>query len=172
MGELLHFFITMVLISALSFGGGAPALFYQFGVAETGWITSTDLTAVLAFGFATPGPAVFGTAAFIGYRLSGLDGALVGIVGVFVVPWGLAILAAKYLKAWLDHPHADYFIRGVGLSASGVVATTALNLMPPHIATHVWLLFIAAGAFMAVARWKVNPLYVLGVGGALGVFVR
>jgi chromate transporter len=174
MGELLHLFLSMLLLSVLSFGGGgtATALFYQFGVVENKWITGTDLTAVLAFGFATPGPAVFGAAAFIGYRLGGVFGALVGSVGIFVVPWLLAIVAAKHFSAWLERPHAALFIRGIGLAAAGVVATTALKLLPPHITSHLLLIGITAGAFLAIARWKVNPLYVLVIGGVLGAAVH
>lgn len=172
MGDLAQLFLDMLLISFLAFGGGggATALFYQFGVTQTGWIGSVDLTSVLAFGFATPGPAVFGAATFIGYRVAGLPGALAGSVGIFVIPWLLAILAAKHLGGWLDHPHANYFVKGVVLGVSGVVAATALRLMPPHITSHMWLLLITAGAFVAVVRWKVSPLYILIVGGAIGVF--
>ena len=169
---LLHLFLTALLISILSFGGGAPALFYQFGVTQTGWITGTDLAAVLAFGYATPGPSVFGAAAFTGYHLAGLLGAIVGSLRIFIVPWLLAILTAKHLNDLLNIPHASYVIKYIGLAAAGVVAATALSLMPPQIISHITLLLIAIGAFMAVAWWKMNPLYVLVVGGLLGVVVH
>lgn len=172
MGEnLFNFFINMVLVSALSFGGGAQALFYDFGVVQTQLISGTDLAAILAFGYATPGPAVFGTATFIGYRLNGLAGALVGTIGIFVVPWAGALLAAKYLSTWLNHPHAVFFVKGAGLAGAGVVASTAVNLMSSGITSNIMLASIAIGAFLAIARWKINPLYVLVVGGVLGALI-
>lgn len=169
---LFHFFVRMVLTSILSFGGGAQALFYDFAVVQTQWISSLDLSAMLAFGYATPGPAVFATATFIGYHLYGLMGAIVGSIGIFCVPWFLGIFTAKYFNSWLDHPHAPYLIKGVGLAAAGVVASTALNLLPSNITTNMALLLIMIGAFAGVAFWKVNPLYILVVGGIVGILVK
>src|SRR5215469_1631434 len=99
MTELLHLFVTMFLVSLLSYGGGAGVLFYQFGVIQTGWISKTDISAVLAFGYATPGPMVYSIAPFIGYRVDGLAGVLIASLGVFILPWALALLAAKHLHS-------------------------------------------------------------------------
>ena len=173
MQELLQLFDASLLISLLSFGGGgsAIALFYQFGVTETGWMSGTDLATVLAFGFATPGPAIFGAATFMGYHVHGLQGAVVGTIGIFVAPWLLAAGAAKYTGSWIKHPGAQHFTKGVALAASGVVCATALSLLPHQLNKHVWLLAITAGAFIAIVRWKWNPLYVLALGGAIGIFL-
>lgn len=170
MGELLYLFINMVTISLITFGGGGPAFFYQIGVAQAHWITATDLTSVLAFGYATPGPAANGAAAFMGYRVGGMIGFGVGAVGIFIVPWILSLLAAKYLSSVADHPHVQYFVKGVSLAAPGVVAVTAIHLLPPQFSSHLWLPCIAGGSFLAIAKWKANPLLVITVGGVLGIW--
>src|SRR5260221_428505 len=115
--NLLILIFNMLVISLVSFGGGASALFYDFGVTNTGWITNIDLSAIIAFGYATPGPAIFGIATFIGYRIAGLLGALIGTVSIFVMPWLLAMLAAKHLASLLENKHAPSLIKGVGLAA-------------------------------------------------------
>src|SRR5262245_49413404 len=114
MTELLALFATSLLISLVSFGGGEQALFYHTSVTQQHWLQSTDLSAVLAFGYATPGPAVFGTATFIGYHLGGIGGALIGSVGVFIVPFILAVTAAKYFSHFFENQHVRHFVRGVG----------------------------------------------------------
>lgn len=168
--HLILLFLNTLFISLLSFGaGGAPAYFYQFGVVQTHWITKSDLSSVLAFGFATPGPAANGTASFIGYHVAGLVGFIVGTIGIFISPLILSIIAAKYFNKLHEHVHAKQFIKGVGIAASGVVATTAISLLPKHEVTNVYYVCITIGAFIAIAKWKLNPLLVLVAGGVLGL---
>ncbi len=169
-GDLLQLFVASMLISLATFGGGSQALFYQFGVLQTHWITGTDLSAVLAFGYATPGPAVFGTATFIGFKVAGLTGAIVGTIGIFIVPFVMSIVAARYLTHLLKNPHAELFVKGVGMAAAGLVAATAFGVLNYRDAS-MWQLAVVAAALIASLRYKVNPLFVLLVGGILGLFV-
>ena len=171
MTELLHMFVDMVLVSVLSYGGGAAAMFYQFGVEQAHWVSGADLAAMLAFGYATPGPAVFSTGVFIGYRVGGVPGALLGTIGIFLVPWVGSIIAARHASRWLDHPRSGYVIRSVGLAAAGVVTSTAWTLFVSHSGVHVGTTLIALAAFAAVTRWKLHPLLVLAGGTLLGLLL-
>ena len=166
--HLLYLFANALLISLISFGGGSQALFYQTMVLQKHFISSNDLSAVLAFGYATPGPAVFGTATFVGYRIAGLPGAIIGSVGIFLMPCVLALVAARYIGHWLEHPHAKLFVKGVGLAAAGVVAATAIGIARPQ-ASNIWHVCIASASLIVMLRWKkLNPLFVLLIGGGLG----
>lgn len=166
--DLIQLFVSSVFTSVATFGGGSQALFYQFGVLQTHWISSTDLSAILAFGYATPGPAVFGTATFIGYKLAGLTGALIGTIGIFIVPFALSVIAAKYLGHLHKNPHIELFIKGVGLAATGLVAATAFGVMNFNDA-HVWQIAVFFGALFVSLKWKINPLFVLIGGGIIGL---
>lgn len=168
--DLIYLFLYALLISLATFGGGSQALFYQFAVQQKQWISSTDLSAVLAFGYATPGPAVFGIATFIGYRLDGLFGALVGTVGIFLIPFVASIITTRYLGRVLTSPPAVYFIRGVGLAAAGLVAATAFGIMGLG-AVEMWQVAVALISLIVTARWKANPLLVLIVGGTAGLLL-
>jgi chromate transporter len=171
MADLLYLFMTSIFISLVSFGGGSQALFYQTMVLQKEFISITDLSAVLAFGYATPGPAVFGTAAFVGYQIAGLPGVIIGAVGIFAMPCLLAVAANRYISHWLEHPHARLFVQGVGLAAAGVVAATAFDVAVPHV-TDLWHAIIALGSLVAMVYWKkLNPLWVLLAGGACGMVI-
>ena len=167
MTDLAYLFISSLFISLVTFGGGSQALFYQFGVLQTQWISKGDLSSILAFGYATPGPAVFGTATFIGYRLDGLAGALVGTVGIFIVPFLLAQLASKYLSGLLSNPRVQSFIVGVGLAAAGLVAATAVDVIH-YGPIRPWQVVLVAASLTASLFRKVNPLFIIVVGGLLG----
>ena len=168
--DLLQLFVASIFISLATFGGGSQALFYQFGVLQTGWITRTDLSTILAFGYATPGPAVFGTATFIGFKAVGLTGALVGTIGIFIVPFVLSLVAAKYLTHLLKNPHAELFVKGVGLAATGLVAATAFGVLD-YQSAHIWQLLMVGATVGISLKWKVNPLFPLLIGGIIGFAV-
>ena len=168
MKDLITLFIHSIIISASTFGGGSQALFYQFGVIETAWITSIDLSAVLALGYATPGPAVFTTSTFIGYRIQGIFGAIVGTIGIFSVPTVCSIFAARYLARFTNNNHAKYFIKYVGLAASGLVAATAFLVFNYKSAAY-WQFIIAILSFIASIRYSINPLIVILVATAIGL---
>ena len=170
MTEILQLFFTSALISVAAFGGGSPALFYQFGVTQNNWITPTDLSAMLAFGYATPGPAVFGTATFIGYHVAGMPGALAGTLGIFIVPFMTSLLAAKYLSGLLRNRYAGYVLIGIGLAATGVVSATALTVLDYHQVV-LWQALVAVGAFAATLIFKAHPLFVLLAGLILGLLI-
>jgi chromate transporter len=167
--DLLYLFVNCLIISVVSFGGGSQALFYQTMVLQRSLLSSQDLSAVLAFAYATPGPAVFGVATFVGFRVGGVPGALVGTFGIFVMPCLLAMIAARYINHWLDSPHAHLFVKGVGLAAAGVVAATAISVMQAQALQH-WHLLVTLATFVAMLRWRrLNPLVVLAIGALLGL---
>lgn len=168
MNDLLMLFLHSLLISVSTFGGGSQALFYQFGVVETAWITSADLSAVLALGYATPGPAVFTAATFIGYSRHGLLGAVVGTIGIFTIPTVTSILAARYLAPLTKNPHAKYFTKCVGLIAAGLVAATAL-LVLDYTAAANWQFMIAALSFVVSLKYSLNSILILLTGVVIGL---
>ncbi len=169
--DLLKLVFNMLVISLVSFGSGASALFYDFGVTQTGWITSSDMSAILAFGYATPGPAAFGIATFIGYRIGGLFGAAAGTIAVFAAPWFLAMFAAKYLGGFLETRYATHFIKSIGLAAAGIVIYTGVSLMPAGSSANVGYILAAAVAFLLITKWKVNPLFILLLSGIFSFII-
>lgn len=168
MGDVLQLFMLTVVISLVTFGGGSQALFYQYGVVQAHWITRADLSAMLAFGYATPGPAVFTIPTFIGYRLAGLPGAIVGTVGIFCMPFILAVLAAKYLDSFIANPYAARCVQGIGLATAGLLCATAVNILHPGSAA-AWQIAIAACAFGASMSGSIHPAAIVVMGGLLGL---
>jgi chromate transporter len=166
--QLAYLFVFSVFTSLITFGGGSQALYYQYAVLQQHWLTRGDLSAMLAWGYATPGPAVFMTSTFIGYRIAGVPGAIIGTIGIFIMPFLLALLAARYLSHLLKNPHAEYVIRGIGFAAAGVVAATAFSVLQYKTAAS-WQIAIALIALAVSIRWKLNPFFILLTGGLLGL---
>lgn len=168
--ELLHLFITSIIISISTFGGGAQALYYQYAVSQQQWINAVDLSSILSFGYATPGPAVFGVSTFIGYKLGGIIGAIVGTIGIFIIPFLGGILANKHLSALLKNKRAQYVVKGVSLATVGIIVASALSLFFKTNESF-WQIITAVTVFVACLKYKINPLTLVICGIILGVTV-
>ncbi len=165
--QLLIIFGYMFFISLVGFAGSSQPLFYEVAVERTHWLTPHDFTTFLGFGFASPGPQLFSIATFIGYSAHGFSGALVATIAIYGTPCVLAVLTGRYLSRYIHHERADYFLKSVGLAAAGVLIAIGVNLLQANPLSVTYLL-IAVGAFMAIAKWKVNPLFIIVAGGMLG----
>ena len=165
---IFHLFSGFVLISLLAFGGGGAALplVERLAVGDAGWVSPQDFAAAVACGYVTPGPVLI-TATFIGYRAAGLSGAVAATVGVFLMPWLLAAAAAQQLQRFMQHPRLAGFGRGAAPAVVGLLGVTALNLAK-HSVTHWAYALIAIGALGLALRTKLNPIFILIGGAAIG----
>jgi chromate transporter len=165
---ILDLFWRFILVSLLAFGGGQAALplLERLAVGETGWVSSQDFAAAVAFGYVTPGPVLI-TATFIGYRVAGLMGALSATLGVFLMPWVLAAAAAQQLQRFMQHPWLRSFGLGAAPAVVGLLVVTALDLAR-HAFVHWAYAGIAVVALGLALRTRLYPLGILVGGAAAG----
>ena len=78
------------------------------------------------FGSSPPQGPILGLAPFVGYLTAGLWGAVAATVGVFIMPWGLAMGAARGLLVHLRNPRVQAFGKG---AAPAIVSLFALAVL-------------------------------------------
>ena len=169
MDEVANVFVHIFVVSLIAFSGSVQALFYDVGVQQTHWVNAKDFANFLGFGFATPGPQVFSLATFIGYGAGGLAGAVAGTLAIYITPIALSILAGRYIRRWIEKDYAQYFMRTVGLCATGMLAAIALKIIGTNTLS-IGYLFIALASFIAINR-KINPLFIILFGLVGGLFL-
>src|SRR6476660_4413246 len=93
---MLELVARFLVIGALAFGGGQAALplVERLAVADTGWLTPAQFDTGVGLSYATPGPVLI-LAAFIGYHVAAVPGALAATAAVFAVPVIFAGFAAQ-----------------------------------------------------------------------------
>jgi chromate transporter len=152
---------------AMAFGGGHVVLpLLQAAVVEPGWIPQADFLAGYGAAQAVPGP-MFALSAYLGARLPGPDGGVLG-AGIALVATFLPgfLLIAGVLPFWRDlagHPRAARAIAGVSATVVGLLAAA---LYDP-----VWVSAVHAPADVAIAalalgvmtRWRVSVLWIVAL---------
>ena len=187
------FFTKAALVT---FGGAYAVLpyVYQGGVEEYQWLTGTQMIDGLALGETTPGPLIM-VVAFVGFvggwtkELFGPDSlALAGMAGAAVatfftfLPSFLFILVGAPM---VEHTRGDIKftspLTGITAAVVGVILNLAVffawHVLWPQASTAVpfagnfeWFsLVIGIAAFVALWRYKVDIMKVIGACGAAGL---
>ena len=155
-------------VGLFTFGGGLVLLaFLQDQVVQhLQWLTPQAFLDGLALGHLTPGPIPM-LAAFVGYQVAGLGGAVVAGVAIFVPSFVLMLSLLPMLEhlervAWLNAAR-----QGMSPAIIGMIAVALLKLLP----TAVPGLFpgvLALATVGAMVGWRVGPVPLMAGGAAIG----
>lgn len=157
-----------LVVGALAFGGGQAALplVERLAVADTGWLSPGAFAVGVGLSYATPGPVLI-LAAFIGYHVAAVPGALAATAAVFAVPFAVAGLAAQLAERLQRQRWFRAFGQFAAAAAIGLLGVTLLSLAGPLIELHPALLLGSTAAFLAAWR-GVHPVVLIAAATALG----
>ena len=172
MVEIAELVARFLVVGAVAFGGGGAALplVERITVADTGWLTPQQFAIGVGFTYATPGPVLI-LAAFVGFYVAGLAGALAATAAVFAIPVLLAAGSAGVVAQWNRYARFRAFGRFAAAAAVGLLAVTLVALAHPVVELHPALL---AGSVLVFAaeRFRFSPVLLLviaaGAGAAAG----
>jgi chromate transporter len=162
-GELALVFLK---VGTVIFGGGFAAIpFLQHEVVDVHhWLSMREFIDGVALGQITPGPVAI-TAAFIGYKVLGLPGALTAALGTFLpsslMLWGLI----KVYRRVSSNALVQGFLSGVMPAVTGMLLSATVFVGRSAINGPVQAV-LAPLALCLLLRFKVEPVWLI-LGGAL-----
>ncbi len=175
-GLVVKIFLTFAVMSISLFGSGYVfiPIIKSTLVNNLHWLTAREFTAGLALTQITPGPILM-TAAFVGVKIAGLPGALAGMLGMFVPPAILTLIAAHSLQAIKRSSGIASALRGIRPAVVGMLLAAAIvigELMPHDSSYHILAsLLILVGALFAILRLKVEIAFIIPLSGLAGFFL-
>ncbi|MEM8676895.1 MAG: chromate transporter [Cyanobacteria bacterium P01_G01_bin.67] len=161
-------FLFFLKIGCVLYGSGYVLLaFLQRDLVERNqWLTSQQLLDAVAIGQITPGP-VFTTATFVGYLLAGNLGAIAATVGIFLPAFLLVGLVNPWVTKLRQSAWASGFLDGVNAASLGLMAGVTFTLARAALVD--WLtIIVAIFSAAAVFRFKINSVWLVVIGGAIG----
>lgn len=167
--ELGVFFLK---VGAFTFGGGLAMLaFVQDQVVnQLHWLSPQEFLDGLALGQLTPGPIVM-LAAFVGYRVAGVCGALVSGVAIFLPSFLLVLSVVPLLDRVRRIGWMSAALKGISPAVIGMIAVALLEMLP-HAVPDLNTGLMAFATVVAMIAWRLGPLSLMTAGGAVGVALR
>ena len=164
-GNLLAVFEAFYRAGALVFGGGHVVLpLLEETVVNPGWVSQDEFLAGYGAAQAVPGP-MFTLAAYLGARLPGSDGGLIGasvsLAGIFLPGF---LLLAGVLPLWrtiMSRPIAGRIISGVNAAVVGLLGAALYDPVWTSAVRGTTDVAIALVGFTLLAAWRISAILVV-----------
>lgn len=156
-------------VGALSFGGGLTmiAFIQEQVVNQFHWLTPREFVDGLALGQLTPGPILM-VAAFVGYKLAGLAGAIVGGAAIFLPSFMLMLSILPVYERVRNLRWMKAALQGIGPAVIGALSVSLIQ-MAPHAVPDPYAAVLFVLAVMALLWWRVSALQTMLGGAFFGV---
>lgn len=159
----------LALLASISFGGFPSVLpdIRNFVVVTHGWMTDQDFANFFAMAQAVPGPNMIVMMSFVGWKVWGVPGAIVSALATFGPPCGMYFAAYRLWDRYRD-ARWQRIMRG-GLVPVTIGLVIASGVVMARTADTAWqAAAITAAAAVLMLMTRINPLWMLLGGGALG----
>ena len=169
---LLRLFLSTLYLSAFTFGGGyvIVTLMKKKFVDECHWIEENEMLDLVAIAQSSPGAIAVNGAIVVGYKLSGILGALVAILGTVLPPFVILSVISVFYKAFRINWLISQLLEGMQAGVGAVIASVTLDMGIPIVKEKEAVsLIIMVGAFVAACLFGINVVYIVIVCGIIGI---
>ena len=180
---LLQLFYSFLQIGLFSVGGGYAAipLIRNQTVDIHHWLTPEQFMDLAAIAEMTPGPIAVNGATFVGLRVAGFPGAAVATLGCITPSLIIVSLLAYIYRKYKELPVLKSTLAGLRPAVVALIFSAGVGMLIQVVfgsrdqiafSGVRWAplaLFIAA--FVVLRKWKWNPILVIGLCGAFGLFL-
>lgn len=169
---LLKIFITTLYLSAFTFGGGyvIVSLMKKKFVDENHWIEQDEMLDLVAIAQSSPGPIAINGAIAVGYKLCGMAGTLVAIIGTIIPPFVIISIISYCYSAFRTNWVISEILEGMQAGVAAVIASVTYDMGADIVKQKddLGILFMIA-AFVASYILEINVVFIVIVCGLVGV---
>ena len=164
-------FYSFMKIGGFTFGGGyamVPLMEREF-VERRGWLTADEFLDYLSLAQAMPGVFAVNMATLVGYKMYGVRGSVVAIVGNILLPVAFIILLAMFFRTFRNNPYVNSIFLGLRPAVVALIAAPVFNMARRMKLSwrNVWIPILAA---LLIWLFGVSPVIVILI-AAVGGFV-
>jgi len=167
--NLVHLGLFFLKVGAFTIGGGLTmiAFIQEQVVGQFGWLTAREFVDGMALGQLTPGPVLM-IAAYVGYKLAGIGGAVVAATAAFLPSFVIMLAILPALDRVRQLAWIKATMRGMAPAVIGVLAVSLVRLSPAAVPDPFALLILVATVAATLALGAGAFKLMIG-GAALGV---
>jgi chromate transporter len=173
---LWKLFLTFFKIGCMSFGGGYAMIpVIQHESEANGWLTSEQFSHAISLAGMSPGPIATNAATLIGYESAGVLGAVDSTLGMVLPSLLIIVILASFFYKMDKNKQVRSIFYGLKPVVTALIVYAAIHF---GFSSHggslfTWkyaaILFMAAGVFIAVLKYKLYPLTAILLSGLIGI---
>lgn len=164
---LFDLFIIFLKIGTFTIGGGYAMipLIEKEVVDKKGWISKEDFLDMLALAQSAPGPIAVDVAVFVGYRVAGIFGSIVAVLGAILTAFVILLVVAMYFVGVRDNAIVERIFKGLRPAVVALIASPVIRLSK-SAKINKKTIIIPIMTVVLVAFLNVNPVYII-IGSAI-----
>lgn len=167
-------FKSTFVLSASTFGGGyviVPLMRKKF-VQEYEWIEENEMLDLIALAQSSPGAMAVNASILIGYRMAGIIGSLVTVLGTVLPPLLIITVISVFYDAFKANWLANTFMIGMRSGVAAMIFDVVIKMFKGVIkdrnATSIIIILIT---LIMSSLFKISISYFLLFGGFVGLMV-
>lgn len=167
----MKLFSSTFYLSAFTFGGGyviIPLMQKKF-VDDLKWIDEDEMLNLAAIAQSSPGAVAVNASILLGYRVAGILGAFISILGTVLPPLIIISIISFFYTAFRENIVVNAVLKGMQAGVAAVIVDVVLNL-GGNVVKEKDLIsaFVMISAFIATFFLKINVMYIILVCGCIG----
>lgn len=161
---LWKLFTSTFSLSAFTFGGGfvIVSLMKKKFVEELGWLDEAEMLDITAIAQSSPGPIPINASVILGYRMGGILGSLVAVVGTALPPLIIISIISKFYEEFRENQVIALALQvmraGVAAVIFDVVLKLAKNVIDTKNLMYISMMFIA---FMMTYIFDISAMTII-----------
>ena len=168
----ISLFFSTLYLSAFTFGGGyvIVTLMKKKFVVEYHWIEENEMLDLVAIAQSSPGAIAVNGAIVVGYKLAGIPGVLIAVLGAILPPMVILSIVSLCYDAFISNPVIAAMLKGMESGIGAVIVSVVWDMAAGIVKQKsIFSVAVMAGSFLACMVWKVNVVLIILVVAVLGV---
>ncbi len=174
MNKILTMFLTFLKIGAFTFGGGYAMipLIETEVVDKRHWIEKEEFLDIIVISQTFPGALAVNSSIFIGYKIGGIIGAILALMGVVLPSFFIILIVAHFFLQFRNNPIIDLVFKGIS-AAVPMLILVAVTSLSKSINKNIANLFIVIITVIGISVLDIHPMLIILLSGIYGtVFLR
>ena len=170
--KLLKLFLSNLYISAFTFGGGFVIITFMKRkfVDELGWIDEKEMLDMTALAQSSPGAIAVNAAILVGWKVGGLAGMLVSVLGTILPPMIILSVISLFYQMFATNRYVALVLKGMQSGVAAVILDVSLSLGIKVFRGKEWVhMAVMGAAFAATFFFKVNVIWIILAAAIVGI---
>lgn len=170
---LFQLFTAFLKMSPVTFGGGyamIPVIEREV-VEQRGWLRQEEVADVFAVAGSAPGAVAVNSAIFIGYRIAGVMGAIVALLGIFLPTFLIVIGLAAFYTAMKDNPKIEAAFLAIRATVVALILYAAIQIGKSAIVDMVTGVLAVAAVSLLYFGGALHPAWLIVIGALAGIVI-